>query len=151
MNVPNMYPCCFLWGQGCLICSFTYFVAVRIESKTSYCWQILYHWATSPALWDHLKLTSDCVEFFLQPLKYHPFENVNSMFQSFKLFFTDVCGIHTVLMSTNGMTLVILVEKKSLSVQMAVDFIPPLSRLWPVNLEAVAKRSSHCEENIQWS
>lgn len=62
------------------------------------------------ALLGHLKLTSDCVSL-LQYVKQQTFEIVNSIFQSVNLFFTDLCSIHA------GMTLVILVDKKRLSVE----------------------------------
>lgn len=62
------------------------------------------------ALLGHLKLTSDCVSL-LQYVKQPNFEIVNSIFQSVNLFFTDLCSIHA------GMTLVILVDKKRLSVE----------------------------------
>lgn len=64
----------------------------------------------TPALLGHLKLTSDCVSL-LQYVKQQTFEVVNSIFQSVNLFFTDLCSIHA------GMTLVILVDKKRLSVE----------------------------------
>lgn len=64
----------------------------------------------TPALLGHLKLTSDCVSL-LQYVKQPNFEIVNSIFQSVNLFFTDLCSIHA------GMTLVILVDKKRLSVE----------------------------------
>lgn len=64
----------------------------------------------TPALLGHLKLTSDCVSL-LQYVKQQTFEIVNSIFQSVNLFFTDLCSIHA------GMTLVILVDKKRLSVE----------------------------------
>ena len=70
----------------------------------------------TPALLGHLKLTSDCVSL-LQYVKQQTFEVVNSIFQSVNLFFTDLCNIHAVPMSTNGMTLFILVDKKRLSVE----------------------------------
>jgi hypothetical protein len=44
-------------------------------------------------------------------VKQQTFENVNSIFQSVNLFFTDLCSIHA------GMTLVILVDKMRLSVE----------------------------------